>query len=145
MIQFVLLGAMAVAFFLLPPQFEGFRMIIGGALVSGGLLLIFWAITEHGRTSGQTPNIVPDPKANAMLVTSGPYRQVRHPIYSGVLLMALGASLLHGHPVGYILTVALFLLFSVKARYEESLLRQVYPDYAAYITRSGRFWPRFGG
>jgi protein-S-isoprenylcysteine O-methyltransferase Ste14 len=67
------------------------------------------------------------------LVRRGPYRWVRHPIYSGVLLMAVGSAVVAGRISGLV-ALALFLIaFAVKMRQEEALMLRVFPEqYAAY-------------
>jgi len=69
-------------------------------------------------------------------VTTGPYAYVRHPMYSGALLFAAGASLLFGSWWG-LLPVALFgVLIAVRAVLEEETLKaelEGYADYAAHV------------
>ncbi len=80
------------------------------------------------------PNLtpVPFPKAEATLIETGPYGFVRHPMYSGAVLMALGWALwAHGWlTIGY--AVVLFLFFDVKSRREERWLIEKFAGYASY-------------
>jgi protein-S-isoprenylcysteine O-methyltransferase Ste14 len=85
---------------------------------------------------------LPIPKDGAQLVTSGIYRYVRHPIYSGVLLAALGLVILGssaGHIAGWL---ALYGVLSVKAWGEEAMLSERHPTYGEYQKTSGRLIPR---
>ncbi len=68
----------------------------------------------------------------AQLVTSGAYRLVRHPIYFGMLLAALGISLLILSPLRIALTLLLGVFFDRKATLDERWLLERYPDYPVY-------------
>lgn len=85
--------------------------------------------------------VVPLPKEDGKLSTSGLYRYVRHPMYSSVLLLALGVSLHAGSAVKYLLVICLYVLFSMKSVYEEKYLTLKYPEYAEYSARIPRFIP----
>ena len=67
---------------------------------------------------------------------------MRHPVYGGVLLLALGWSLAEA-PLALVPTALLALVFDLKSRREEVWLRERYPEYAAYAERTrSRFIPR---
>ena len=111
--------------------------LAGGAATAAGLLVVVLAATRLGRAL--TP--LPYPRDDARLVTAGMYRYVRHPIYSGVLLMSVGwagwvGSLL---TLGYVLLLAFWL--DRKAAREERWLAERYPDYPAYCRRVRRLVP----
>jgi protein-S-isoprenylcysteine O-methyltransferase Ste14 len=69
------------------------------------------------------------------------YTHVRHPIYTGVLLGAYGAAVFQGEIITLLLAIALTILFDIKSRYEESLLKTAFAGYAQYMMRTGRFVP----
>jgi len=78
--------------------------------------------------------------ASPELVTSGPYRFVRHPIYTGILFMLVGTSLLH--PVAAVPSAAFIAYFVYSARREESDMERQFPDaYPAYKRRSKMLIP----
>jgi len=83
----------------------------------------------------------PRPTAGAALVQDGAYRLIRHPIYSGVVLAALGWGVVNGSAVSILLAGALFVLFDLKSRREELWLEEVLPGYPAYRARTKRFIP----
>lgn len=85
--------------------------------------------------------VMPIPKEEGKLSTTGLYRYVRHPMYSSVLLFALGIALHSGSAIKYLLMVFLYILFHMKSVYEEKYLRLKYPDYAEYSARIPRFFP----
>jgi len=84
------------------------------------------------------------PKDNGTLVTTGIYSRVRHPIYFALLLMSFGILLDAGYWPQIIVVMLLYALLSNKADFEESLLRERYPQYKQYAERTPRFFPRLG-
>jgi protein-S-isoprenylcysteine O-methyltransferase Ste14 len=71
-------------------------------------------------------------KEDHALIRGGPYRWVRHPIYSGLLLAFLGTALALGRWRGLLAVAFLFLAFLLKARHEEAGMRRTFPDYESY-------------
>jgi protein-S-isoprenylcysteine O-methyltransferase Ste14 len=67
------------------------------------------------------------------VITTGPYRYVRHPMYAGGLLLFLGTPLLLGSWYGLLVVVFLVLVIAVRAVLEERVLRDELPGYAAYM------------
>ena len=80
---------------------------------------------------------------NHELITSGPYRIVRHPLYSAALFGLLGFTLLtQGYIVGIFTYALYFIIFRERAIYEESLLLQEFGDnYLKYKQSISRFIP----
>jgi protein-S-isoprenylcysteine O-methyltransferase Ste14 len=76
-----------------------------------------------------------------VLISDGIYRRLRHPIYAGLILLALGWSLLTASVLALVLTGAFAVLLDLKARREEVWLRDRFPGYAAYAARTRRFVP----
>jgi protein-S-isoprenylcysteine O-methyltransferase Ste14 len=111
---------------------------LGWAVAGVGAVVSLAAFPQLGRAL--TP--MPEPRPDAELTTTGLYRWVRHPIYSGVLAMAWGWALAHPSWVTAVLAAALTGLFTAKASYEEGLLRERFAEYADYAKRTPRFVPR---
>ena len=105
---------------------------VGGALFVLGLLLLAWAGLRLG--SSLTP--FPAPRADQSVKTAGPYALVRHPMYGGGLLIALGWSIMFATVAGLILTVVLAVFLDLKARREEAWLSERLDGYTAYRSRT---------
>ena len=76
------------------------------------------------------------------LVQRGPYRFVRHPIYTGMLLMFFATALVQSHLAGFIGLLLMFASFWIKLGREEGLMLQQFPErYAAYQQRVKRIIP----
>jgi protein-S-isoprenylcysteine O-methyltransferase Ste14 len=83
----------------------------------------------------------PRPRADAGLVDTGAYRLVRHPIYGGLILGALGWGLATASPAALAGTVVLAVFFDLKSRREEAWLAAQFKGYAAYRSRTRRLIP----
>lgn len=115
-------------------------IVIGLVLVALGVGIALAAGGALGRSL--TPS--PIPKADGQLVTGGVYALVRHPLYSGLLvlglgLVAIGASVLH-----LLAWVALLSILMAKARFEDLMLLGQHPGYRDYAARVGRLVPGIG-
>jgi protein-S-isoprenylcysteine O-methyltransferase Ste14 len=86
-------------------------------------------------------NIHPRPKPDARLVTTGPYRYIRHPMYLSLVLMMLGVALYSAHGLSYAGLALVMAAVAGKALLEERLLLAKYPEYAAYMQRTRRIIP----
>jgi protein-S-isoprenylcysteine O-methyltransferase Ste14 len=81
-------------------------------------------------------------KEDHELIMRGPYRFVRHPIYTGLLAMLLGTAIARGHLGGLIAFVFAFLSFWIKLIAEEKLMLEHFPDqYGAYQQSAKRIIP----
>ena len=99
----------------------------GVLLVLAGSVVVASAARALG--PGLTP--FPRPARAGELRVEGPYGVVRHPVYSGAILVFVGVSLALS-PWSLVATAALTLLWALKSRVEERFLGARYPGYAAY-------------
>jgi protein-S-isoprenylcysteine O-methyltransferase Ste14 len=116
-----------------PHSIEGFLVVLGLIVVAAGATLFVLGVLSLGRSL--TP--FPMPRARAEFRGGGPFKHVRHPIYGGVILLALGWSIAEA-PLGLIPTAALAVFFDLKSRREEAWLGERYPEYAGYLARTPR-------
>ncbi len=103
-----------------------------------GLLFSFWARLTLGTNWSGTITL----KKEHELIQRGPYRIVRHPIYTGLLAMLIGTVLVLGRVAGLISLVLAFLSFWIKLRDEEELMLKQFPEkYRAYRDRTKQIIP----
>ena len=114
--------------------------IIGVAVIALGAIILVTSFVRLGKSL--TAN--PVPKDDGVLVTTGLYARVRHPIYFGLLVLAFGVVLDAGWWPQFVIALMLYFLLNIKAQFEESLLIEKYPDYKAYALKTPRFFPRVG-
>ena len=114
-------------------------LLIAGALFFGGLAFIAVAALRLGTALTPTPV----PTSYGQLKTTGLYRYVRHPIYTGVLITIAGITLRSGTWFHVVIALATLVFFDRKAAWEEQRLAEHYPDYPSYAARTPKFiwWP----
>jgi protein-S-isoprenylcysteine O-methyltransferase Ste14 len=105
-------------------------------LLSGGLLLI-----RSFQSLGKSLTALPAPLQKAELVTDGPYRLTRHPIYGALILLTFGWALAWTSAVGLVAAAATTVVLFLKSLKEEAWLVEKFPDYPAYRARTRRFMP----
>jgi protein-S-isoprenylcysteine O-methyltransferase Ste14 len=135
---FLIQVALILAFFLIPVYCPpGFTLttpekywLWGVAAVPGilALVLLSRGLFDLGRNL--TP--LPHPRHDAELVQTGVYALVRHPVYSGLTLAALGWAIAHLSLSHLGASVILFVFLSAKASREEEWLTQQFPEYTEY-------------
>jgi len=111
--------------------------------VALGLLAIpsaWWLFRHLGRNVSETVLT----KTDHALVTTGPYRWVRHPLYAtgGALLFAVGLMAANWFILGFTRIGFLAIRFAVVPLEERELTRKFGEGYSDYMTRTGRFLPR---
>ena len=109
----------------------------GVALMGLGVALSLAAAFNLG--ANLTP--LPHPKDDARFVASGPYRLVRHPMYGGVILLALGWAFYVEGALTLAYAVLTVVFFDIKTRREENWLMRRFPEYAAYRQRVRKLIP----
>jgi protein-S-isoprenylcysteine O-methyltransferase Ste14 len=116
---------------------EPWRDAVGLTLFAAGLAFAVWARVHIGRNWGTPMTEKDEPE----LVTSGPYRFVRHPIYTGIIVAGFGTALAFGW--FWLVLVALSgAYFVYSATVEEKFLTEQFPEaYPAYKRSSKMLVP----
>jgi protein-S-isoprenylcysteine O-methyltransferase Ste14 len=113
--------------------------VTGVVLTVAGVALAMWARLVLGENWSAAVSIRKDHE----LIRMGPYRTMRHPIYTGMLLGLLGTALVVGEVRGILALVIVGLGFYLKARKEEALLsREFGAGFEAHAKHTGMFLPR---
>ena len=137
--QGALLGAVIAGGILCRNQWHSLVFSLGGIV----LLLIAAGCGLAGTVSlGRNLTPFPKPSANTVLVQTGIYGLMRHPLYTAVFCGAVGWALVWRSWPALLAALALGPFFDAKARREERWLRQQFPEYLSYEQRVRRFVPR---
>jgi protein-S-isoprenylcysteine O-methyltransferase Ste14 len=112
--------------------------VLGLAVLLASTVFTLWARFSLGTSWSMAPKVTGDHQ----LRTHGPYAVTRHPIYTGLLGMLLGATLLSGIGQWIVLFPAGLIVFEVKIRMEERLMVATFPDeYPRYRRRVPQLVP----
>jgi len=104
---------------------------VGGALLLlAAFFLFFLTFRENSYLS---PAVRIQKERGQTVVSTGPYRHVRHPMYAAALLFFLGTSLLLGSLYGVLMGLLLVVMIAIRAVMEERTLRAELPGYDAYM------------
>jgi protein-S-isoprenylcysteine O-methyltransferase Ste14 len=128
-----------------PLGFFAWRIVPAGAitplsgvvLTGAGLAFTIWARWHLGGNWSGNVTV----KEGHTLTTSGPYRWVRHPIYSGILAALVGTALAVGTARALIGAGLIMLGFVVKLRLEEERMRETFAEYDDYARHTARLIP----
>ena len=107
-------------------------------LLCAGVALILWAI---GMIGFYNLRIEPEVSQHAKLITRGPFAVIRHPMYSGGILISTAWVSNEFSVLRLIIAVILVTDFMVKLRYEEGLLKARFPEYGTYMKGTKRLVP----
>jgi protein-S-isoprenylcysteine O-methyltransferase Ste14 len=107
------------------------------ALQAFAVVLVIWARVTFGKRSFHA---AANPTAGG-LVTTGPYRYIRHPIYTAACLFGWAAILLHPSWIAVGFGVLLFIGALTRILAEEKLVRERYPEYLEYSRSTKRMIP----
>jgi protein-S-isoprenylcysteine O-methyltransferase Ste14 len=111
--------------------------ILGTVLLAAALGFTVWARRHLGRNWSASVVV----KEDHALVRTGPYRYVRHPIYTGILLAFLGMVVALGEVRGLVALAFAATAFVVKSRAEEARMRATFPEYDSYAQQTSAIIP----
>ncbi len=113
-------------------------LLAAAILCVAGLGFCLWARTVLGRNWSGTVTL----KEDHQLIVRGPYRLVRHPIYTGLLAMLVATAIAQARISAVLGVLLVFVSFWIKLREEEEVMLRQFPDqYAAYQRRVKRIIP----
>ena len=121
-----------------PVAIAGQLPLTASLLAAVGLALAAWALWAYPPGSF---NIRPTPRADGHVVRRGPYRWIRHPMYSSIALCGLACACATQQPWVWLALAAMGLVLLTKALLEERWMTEQHPDYADYQARTKRFVP----
>lgn len=107
------------------------------ALQVAGILLVAWARVTFGTRSF---HFAANPTQGA-LITTGPYRYIRNPIYAAAWLVTWAGAAVHWSWINAALALLIGTTLVIKVFCEETLLRATYPEYEDYAKRTKRLVP----
>ena len=102
------------------------------------ILLAFWSIYTMQKSKLR---IFPEPSIDAILITDGPYRYIRHPMYTSVLLGCLGLVLIQFNLIRLAIFGLLVLNLLFKLHWEETMLKRKFDDYRKYCADTFKLVP----
>lgn len=132
-------GVLFVLAFIVVPRADGWfgRLDVPGARPVGWAVFVLGAVVGVAAMLRLGHQLVPQPSPvrNGTLIDTGLYGVVRHPIYSGVLLMIAGSVIRVPSIAGVLVILGSVVFFDRKSAYEEGLLAATYATYATYRER----------
>lgn len=113
---------------------------IGLVFMLAGLLMRWWSVIHLGRFFTVDVAVAP----GQPVIESGPYKLIRHPSYTGALIVVAGVALCFGNLISsLVLVVPYIVLLMRRIRVEESALaKRIGEPYRQYMTRTKRLLPR---
>ncbi len=106
--------------------------VVADVMALAGVAVLLWARTVLGGNWSGSVTL----KENHELIQHGPYAYVRHPIYSGLMLLGLGTAVHYATLGGFALLALVWVGLALKMREEEQLMTEHFPDrYPAYRKR----------
>ena len=122
-----------------PAAHHGPFLLAGGALVLTGVAVRIWSIRTLGRFFTYQVMTTDDQR----VITSGPYRAVRHPSYAALLISCLGAGIATAHPLALVAAVVVpFIGLARRIRVEEAALaRRLGDEYETFCATRKRLIP----
>jgi len=111
-------------------QMQSWIQVIGALLLLWSFYLFFLTFRENAYLS---PAVRVQNERGQTVVSTGPYRYVRHPMYATAMIFLVGTTLLLGSWYGLILGLILVVAIALRAVREERTLQEELPDYDAYM------------
>ena len=138
LLQFILFGVYLIEIDLFTISLpEWFKL---GVLTFTVIGIIIIVLSFYQLGSNLSP--FPSPVKNAALITTGIFKYLRHPIYTGILLILFSVAIYNTSEYKLIISILLLILFQFKSKYEESRLIANFENYKNYMKDTGKFIPK---
>ena len=122
---------------LIGTRFQNHMLLAFGFIITA-ILVVLWAIVTMQKSKLR---ILPEPSADATLITNGPYHLIRHPMYTAILLGCAGLLISKFSWIRLVMAVTLAMVLIVKLIWEERMLSQKFDGYKEYMKHTKRLLP----
>lgn len=112
--------------------------ILPAAFFVPAVLLAIWAIVTMQKSKLR---IFPGPAEHAVLITNGPYRVIRHPMYTAIILGCIGLLVSHFTIFRMVILLTLIAVLVLKLTWEEDMLLLKFKAYQEYRNRTSKLVP----
>lgn len=136
--QSILLAAVAIA----APVWAGqWPKVVSIGIGSVAFLYAAWTGLSGVARLGRNRTPLPAPRSGSVLITSGIYSLIRHPLYAAMMAMSVGWACFWSSGTALLIAGAFIVFLHAKARFEERLLCAKFEDYPDYASRVPRYLP----
>lgn len=112
--------------------------VLSLVLISVSFLLAVWAVVSMKESKLR---ISPIPAKEARIVINGPYRFVRHPMYTSIIIGMIGLLIIHFSIIRLVMFLALIVVLIFKLNWEEKMLLEKFSGYKVYRERTNKLIP----
>ncbi|MFZ4768752.1 MAG: methyltransferase family protein [Ferruginibacter sp.] len=112
--------------------------IVGYCFIALSVGLVIWSVWVMQKSKIR---IMPQPSPQAILITSGPYQLIRHPMYTSILLGATGLIINNIAWFNVSIFIALIIVLIIKLSWEEKMLQEKFSEYKLYMQSTSRIIP----
>ncbi len=120
-------------------QFPGPLNMAGELLLLTGMMLWIWSVVSLGKHWSPVIATLDD----HMVIRTGPYRRVRHPVYASYIVITTGVFLSTGNFALTIICLIITILIIFRIQEEEAfLVKELGNDYKRYMDETGRLFPK---
>lgn len=112
--------------------------VISLVFISISFLLAVWAVVSMKESKLR---ISPIPAKEARMIINGPYRVIRHPMYTSIIIGMIGLLIIHFSIIRLIMFLALIVVLIIKLNWEEKMLLEKFSGYKNYRERTNKLIP----